>query len=168
MKRSRLCLFLALIAPRFMLAQAPPPATDGDWPKEVNSDGAHLVIYQPQVDSWKKDRLEARAAVTVTPAGSSTQVYGIATLSARTEVDRDNRMVTIQDLKVTKGTFPGANQDEMTKAVRDSLPNWPHMVSLDRLLADLSMTNAESEVEAMTLKHDPPKIIFSNTPAVLI
>ena len=74
MERTRLCLlFAAIVVLPLALARTPAPATDGGWPKEVTSDGAHVVIYQHQVDSWKKDRLEARAAVTVTPSGSSTQ-----------------------------------------------------------------------------------------------
>src|SRR5271154_97892 len=118
MKKSRLYLLVAAMVTPLMMAQTPAPASDGNWPKEVNSDGVHLVIYQPQVDSWKKDRLEARAAVTVTQAGSPTQLFGIVNLSARTEVDQDNRLVTLDDLKVTKGSFPatGAKEGDLTRA----------------------------------------------------
>jgi hypothetical protein len=52
--------------------------------------------------------------------------------------------------------------------VRDSAPNWPRTVSLDRLLADLSITQAEAKAKSIRLKNDPPKIIFSKGPAVLI
>ena len=66
------------------------------------------MIYQPQVDSWKNDRLEARSAVMVTQPGQPRPAYGIVSLSARTEVDKQARMVTLEDLKVTGATFPAA------------------------------------------------------------
>jgi len=47
------------------LAQAP-AAPEERWPRELHSGGNHFVIYQPQVDRWKNDRLEARSAVMVT------------------------------------------------------------------------------------------------------
>ena len=60
-------------------------SADGDqgWPQEIDSGGLHFVIYQPQADQWKKDHLEARAAITVTPSGDSTPLYGIVSLTAR-------------------------------------------------------------------------------------
>ena len=111
----------------------------GNWPMQLDDHGFHIVVYQPQVDSWKKDRLEGRAAVTATKAGSSQEAFGIVTLSARTDVDKETRMVALEDLKVTSASFPGAKpeQGDLEKAVRDSLPNWPKVIALDRLLADL-------------------------------
>jgi hypothetical protein len=44
--------------------------------------GFHFVIYVPQVDRWKKDRIEARAAITLIPTSTSTSLYGIVSLSA--------------------------------------------------------------------------------------
>jgi hypothetical protein len=149
-------------------------STAETWPMQLDDHGFHLVIYQPQVDSWKKDRLEGRAAVTATKAGSapgaSTEAFGIVTLSARTDVDKMSRMVGLEDIKVTSASFPGAKpeQGDLEKAVRDSLPNWPKVIALDRLLADLSINGATPEGESTGLKNDPPKIIVSQIPSVLI
>ncbi len=142
----------------------------GNWPMQLDDHGFHIVVYQPQVDSWKKDRLEGRAAVTATKAGSSQEAFGIITLSARTDVDKETRMVALADLKVTSASFPGAKpeQGDLEKAVRDSLPNWPKVIALDRLLADLSINGATLEGQSTGLKNDPPKIIVSQVPTVLI
>jgi hypothetical protein len=51
-------LFLALILPSSP-AQTPADAGPG-WPQKMDAFGFHLVIYQPQVDHWKKDHLDAR------------------------------------------------------------------------------------------------------------
>jgi hypothetical protein len=140
------------------------------WPMQLDDHGFHIVVYQPQVDSWKKDRLEGRAAVTATKAGSSQEAFGIVTLSARTDVDKETRMVALQDVKVTSATFPGAKpeQGDLERAVRDSLPNWPKVVALDRLLADLSINGATPEGQSAGLKNDPPRIIVSQNTSVLI
>src|SRR5580704_3432853 len=140
------------------------------WPMELDDHGFHLVIYQPQVDSWKKNSLEGRAAVTATRTGSTQEAFGIVNLSARTDVDKETRMVMLEDVKVTGASFPGAKpeQGDLEKAVRDSLPNWPKVVALDRLLADLAINGAQPEGASTGLKNDPPKIFVSQVPAVLI
>ncbi|HVY93025.1 MAG TPA: hypothetical protein VHA14_09765 [Bryobacteraceae bacterium] len=145
-------------------------AGDGNWPREIDTDGIHLVVYQPQVDSWKDNRIEARSAVIVTRAQDPKQIFGIVSISARTEVDREQRLVSFEDIRINDATFPSALslQPTLLKAIRDSVPNWPQPVSLDRLLADLAITQAETKTESTVLKNDPPKIFLSKTPAVLI
>lgn len=145
-------------------------AGDGNWPREIDSNGMHLVIYQPQVDSWKDNVIEARSAVILTRAADPKEIFGIVSIGARTEVDREARLVSFEDIVIRDANFPSAAslRTSLLKAVRDSVPNWPRTVSLDRLLADLQITQAESKAESVSLKNDPPKIIFSTAPAVLI
>jgi hypothetical protein len=163
-----LCCVLAVAWPS-LLAQIPADADPG-WPQEIEAGGLHFVIYQPQVDQWKKDRLQARAAVTVTQSGSSMPLYGIVSLTARTDVDKESRMVTLEDLKASSVSFPAAKsqESELERVIRSSLSLWPRTITLDRLLADLAMTQAEGENESVDVKNDPPKILYSPAPAVLI
>lgn len=160
---------LSCIAVPFLLAQSPANG-DGNWPRELDTDSIHLVIYQPQVDTWKGDRIEARSAVIVTRKGDPTQIFGTVSIQARTDVDRESRLVTFEDITIKEAAFPSATwlQSMLVKAVRESVPNWPRTVSLDRLLADLAMTQADQQAESVRLKNDPPKIIFSRMPAVLV
>ena len=56
--------FVALILALISIAQAKDPG----WPRQMKKDGATLIIYQPQVDSWNNfTDLEARFAFSVTP-----------------------------------------------------------------------------------------------------
>ena len=48
-------MLLTFIALPLLFAQAP-PASDEYWPKEIDTGNIHLVLYQPQVDSWKPRR----------------------------------------------------------------------------------------------------------------
>jgi hypothetical protein len=162
-------LSLTFIALPLLLAQAP-PAGDESWPKEIDTDTIHLVLYIPEVESWKGNRLEARSAVIVTLKGDTTEIFGTVSINARTEVDKEARLVSLEDIAIKKADFPTAPQlqSRLRNAVRESVASWPHTVSLDRLLADLEITQTETQAETVHLKNDPPKIIFSNTPAVLI
>ncbi len=157
-----------LLFAQALFSQTPSPST-AVWPKEVDNQGFHLVIYQPQVDSWKNNKLDARAAVTATRPPDTTEAFGIVTLTARTEVNKETRVVSLEDLKVISASFPGAKpeQGELEKAIRESFQSGT--VGLDSLLADLAMTGAETEAQAAApLKTDPPRIVFSQVSSVLI
>lgn len=102
---------------------------------------------------------------------STTEAFGIVTLTARTDVEKEQRLVVLHDVKVTSATFPGAKPAEgnLEQAVRDSVATWSRTISLDRLLADLALTGAESEAESnVALKADPPRILFSQISSVLV
>ncbi len=167
--KPRALLTVSCFAFSLLFAQAP-VGGDGNWPREIDTGSIHLVIYQPQVDSWKDNRIEARSAVIVTRREDTTQIFGIVSINARIEVDRETRLVALENISIKDANFPSATslQSSLLKAVRDSVPSWPQTISLDRLLADLQITQAEAKAESIRLKNDPPTIIFSKAPAVLI
>jgi hypothetical protein len=160
---------VTLVALPVLLAQAP-PSGDEYWPKEIDTNNIHLVLYQPQAESWKGNRIEARSAVIVTLHGDSSQIFGTVSIKARTEVDKEARLVDLEDIDVKEANFPSASslQGKLLKAVRESVASWPRTVSLDRLLADLAITQSETQAETVRLVNEPPKIIVSKVPAVLI
>lgn len=166
----RKVILLAFVALPLLFARNAATPPDGSWPREIDSGGNHLVVYQPQVDSWKDNHIDARSAVIVTRRGESVQHFGIVTIAARTEVDRETRMVSFEDINIKDANFPSATalKPALLKAVRDSVPDWPKSVSLDRLLADLAVTKSQTEAESAVLKNDPPRVIVSMNPAVLI
>jgi len=122
------------------------------------------------VDSWKDNRIEARSAVIVTRQEDPTQIFGIVSINARTEVDRETRLVSFEDITIKDVNFPSAPalRSTLLEAARSNVPNWPRTVSLDRLLADLEITQAEAKAESIRLKNNPLNIIFSQGSAVLI
>jgi hypothetical protein len=76
----------------------------------------------------------------------------------------------VEYLKVSSVSFPAAKsqESELERAIRDNLWQLPRTVTLDRLLVEVVMTQAEGENESVAVKNDPPKILFSAAPAVLI
>jgi hypothetical protein len=167
----RILLFVsALFALGLPVLSAQSSAGDGDWPREIDTGDVHLVIYQPQVDRWEGNRIEARVAVIATRKDDSNEVFGTLSFQARTDVDRETRIVTFEDIVLKQADFPSdpSLQPVLLSAIRQQLAAWPKTVSLDRLLADVSMTQAQAKTDGVHLKNDAPKILFSRRPAVLI
>jgi len=139
---------LTYIALPLLFAQTP-VGGDGDWPREIDTDSIHLVIYQPQVNSWKDNRIEARSAVIVTRNEDPAQSFGTVSIHARAEIDRETRLVAFEDITVKDANIPSASslQSSLLKTLRESIPAWPRTVSLDCVLADLAITQAEVQTE---------------------
>jgi hypothetical protein len=81
-----------------------PPSSD-TWPRKVTIDGATVTIYQPQVEKWDGNRLEASAAVAVETRASPRPTYGVIRLGARTEVDKEDRQL-VRDLNLKRRWGP--------------------------------------------------------------
>ncbi|HWC17709.1 MAG TPA: hypothetical protein VG498_11885, partial [Terriglobales bacterium] len=83
-------------------------SSDTGWPRTLNEGGQEIVIYQPQVDKWDGNRLYVYSAVEVKPGAQTPSQYGVVWYSARTEVDKINRLVTLDNLDISKIQFPTA------------------------------------------------------------
>src|SRR5580704_16738830 len=79
---------------------------DPGWPREITNQGNTLLLYQPQVDDWKNfQELDWRMAFSLTPAGGQ-EVVGVAALHSNTDIDNDNKLVSLTNLKVVDTRFP--------------------------------------------------------------
>jgi hypothetical protein len=156
-------------SPRIALPQAPPPDAGGDpWPREVPAAGATIQIFQPQIDSWSGNQLQAYSAVGVRNIATKATDYGVIWFSARTEVDKVNRLVTLDNFQVTKENFPTLpnNGSAYVQVLTNHVP-WTQTIPLDELQASLATTAAASNQKQYPVQNEPPRIIFSQTPAVL-
>src|SRR5215472_9997020 len=104
-------VFAAVIfaAPSFSFAQSAQAAAAlpaDPWPRDVSLSNAALLVYQPQVNSWNGDQLDFRCAVAIKPTGAKEETFGVVFATARTEVDKVDRTVVFENLKITKSDFP--------------------------------------------------------------
>ena len=158
---------------RPVLAQTPAASTDSidaGWPRQVLSGTTTFSVYQPQVDSWKGNRLAVRAAVAVRDSGEAQPEFGVVWLTARTDVDKMTRLVYIQDLQISKASFPSAPDSgaQWRNSLQSLLPQaWTDM-ALDRLEAQLAMQQEIQHASAQPLRNTPPRVIFSSVPAILV
>ncbi len=140
------------------------------WPRKFTQDGLTLTVYQPQLEKWEQNRLEARAAVSVENQASPQPTFGVAHLAARTEVDKEHRQVTLEDLSVTGAEFPAAGDRAASylAALRKAAPTTARTIALDRLQANLAVTQAESKTARPEVKNEAPRVIYSTRPSILV
>ena len=146
-----------------------PPADPG-WPRSLSANGQAFTVYQPQLDSWDGFTLEAHAAVAVESGGEQPLIFGVVSISARTLVDKEERLVTLEDVKITDARFPSAPEQAQAygQALSDAFPRDIKSVSLDRLEAQLAIHKARVKGKAVPLENIPPRIVFMQQPSLLV
>jgi hypothetical protein len=154
------CLIVSYTPPA--IGQSAETATStqpgGDpWPRVARAHGATISIYQPQLQSWTGNLLDAYAAVTVKTQGSDAINYGVIWFTARTEVDKVNRVVTLADFSLTKRSFPTLPNNGLAYATafQDAIP-WTESMPLDELETALSTTSIDQQQQRVPVNNDPP------------
>ena len=147
------------------------PNVDVDpWPRRLTSGEHTFSIFQPQYERWDQGRLTGRAAVVVENPVSPEPQYGVIRFTARTEVDKETRLVTLEDLTIAKADFPTAPEGGgvYLAALRQALSAQPLTIALDRLQAEPEVERAEDPGRIVQVKNDAPRIIVSEQPALLV
>lgn len=141
-----------------------------DWPREAKVGGVTYRLYPPELEEWDGRQLTGRAALAVKFEGSEETRYGVVEISGETVVDRSVRTVRLEKLTLQELTFPAepAKEAEHLAAIRKAFPQRLKNVSLDRLEAEMSVSRAVEKVRALDLGNDPPRVVFSYVPALLV
>jgi hypothetical protein len=149
------------------------PTASSDWPREYAGARGKLVLYEPQIDGWEEQRrLHARLALAYSPgegAVAEPPVFGAFAFAAETEVDLETRQVKASNFEIVEASFPNASakdEIELRAKVEELFPADGIVIALDRILANVSRT--ESELRAVPVASDPPKIFVSQRPAILL
>lgn len=154
-------------------AQAPAASTDSvdlGWPRQLLSGTTTFSVYQPQIDSWRGNQLAVRAAVAVRDSGAAEPEFGVIWLSARTDVDKTTRVVSLANQQITKVSFPAAPDSGAGWQARlqGLLPQAFDSIALDRLESELAISQEIQQGSARPLRNAPPRVIFSTVPAILV
>jgi hypothetical protein len=183
LRSRRRLLWLSLLAVSVLTpmpelhAQASPSASslaptpdDSGWPHELSSGDTRYSLYQPQVDSWQDNQLSAHAAVAVQPATDTEPTLGVVWLSSRTDVDKADRLVSLEDVRITRANFPSAPDQAAgwQSQLQELLATEGKTISLDRLETSLALQQQLQIGKAQPLVNTPPRIIFSSSPAMLV
>jgi hypothetical protein len=141
-----------------------------DWPRAVKAGNTTIEVYLPQLDSWDGNRLEAHSAVSIQTDANAPVIFGVAAFITDTQVDKGARQVTLDDLRIVRVHFPSARNQEAAfkKLLEQHIPQKIRTIELDRLETALAMREAQAKGEGKPLKNDPPRIVFSTTPAILV
>jgi len=146
-------------------------AEEISWPQELVADnGAVVVIYQPQVEEYSGNDLEARAAVSVkAPVTDNVPVFGAIWFTAKLDTDREARTAQIRDIDIASVRFADATdaqKQQLSDFIETEIEGAGFTISIDHLLADLD--GREIAGAALELKHEPPEIVLSKEPALLV
>jgi hypothetical protein len=164
-------LIVASAPPVFSQTAAGTGAPDGGdpWPRDASVAGAKIAVYQPQLESWNGDLLDAYSAVTIKTTGTDQTNYGVIWFTARTEVDKVNRVVSLSDFTLKKQNFPTvANNGAAYTSAFQGNTSWTGSMPLDELETSLSASSVEQQQQRIPVNNAPPRIIVSTGPAVLV
>jgi len=142
-------------------------AAEGDWPREVQSGNATIVLYQPQFDSLDGIETRARIAVAIQRPDLAPE-FGALWVAATLDVDRDEDTARFETFVVERARFPDATEREvqdLTALIERAAPTWDLNLSLTELRAGLE---SEGGTADPGFRNDPPRIIYRDRPAILV
>ncbi len=150
-------------------ASALAPQGPDAWPRQILLANAHVSVFPPQVESWQGNQLAFRCAVTSTPVAAGVEVSGMLWGTARAQVDRSSRTVSLEDFRLTYGNFPTLPDTgaAFLAQIQGQLPAALQTISLDRLAASLAAT-VDLAPARISVRNAPPVIFVSLAPAILI
>lgn len=159
-----------LLLPAYLIASAQKKQPDRlSWPREIQIEDITVTLYQPQLESFEKDILEGRMALSVKPRKGDL-VFGAIWFRARMKTDLDQRLVELEKIDIIRTRFPDTDQeqvDHFARLLEEKIEGSSETMSLDHLLASLEMVKDQQDLSA-NLKNDPPEIYYRQNSAVLV
>src|ERR1700723_1766231 len=144
-------------------------ATAPSWPRVVDQNGTHVVVYQPQLKAWQQYRtLVADTAISITDPGQK-PVLGVISWRAETITDSSAKMVYISHIVVLDARFPtldAAQAAAMQRRVHQIYPTVTLTIGLPRQIAHLEHLNVP--VRSVAGDTQAPTILVSTTPAIVL
>jgi len=115
---------------------------DAPWPRQADRGNETVLVYQPQIKSWVGDELTAYAALAVVNNAEKKTRYGVVSFTARTEVDKVNRQVALDNFQITQVEFPAmkSREGEYRTFLESKLPVKGKVIALDRIEAALKVS----------------------------
>jgi len=141
-----------------------------DWPKTISAANGDLIkIYQPQPESYVSNVLKSRAAISIVESGKTDPVFGTYWFTA--QAPANGSTVNIQSLQVTDIRFPSDMDDSKIDAIKATLQN--EVPKMNVRMPQQELQNAltlhqEQAKLSSTINNNPPKVIYSTKPSMLV
>ena len=159
--------FLSTFCCIFLLKSA---TAQENWPKSfTTSDGSTVKIYQWQPESYSGNTLKANAAISVLEKGKSDPVFGMTWLTAQTSSNGDRvnvRSVTVDNIKLP-GTTNNDDLNDLAGTIESRLNSMGVTFGASELQNNISLNQQQNQL-ANQLNNTPPKVIYSNSPSILV
>src|SRR5512134_2084052 len=82
------------------------------WPREITVEQGSLTVYQPQLEKLEGVNLSGRSAVSWQAKGGGAPVFGVFWFEARVLIDKDRRVMEVEEITVTKVRFPNITPEK--------------------------------------------------------
>ncbi len=140
------------------------------WPRTFKDNTTTLLVYQPEIEKWDGYNFEARFAVSIQEASSPAPTFGVVWVTATSNVDKDEGIVTLTNIKIVKSNFPTEpnNAKKYTDYLTTQIPAQSMPIPLQQLANKFNLGQSLKKVAAQPIKNTVPNIIFSDEPALLI
>ncbi len=141
-----------------------------NWPRTYKDGTTTLMVYQPAIEKWDGYNFKARFAVSIQEANQPAPAFGVIWLTATTNVDKDEGVVTLTNLAIVKSNFPTEpdNAQKYTAYLSAQLPAQSLPIPLAQISNRFQLTKVLNQVAAQPVKNTPPRIFFSDQPALLV
>ncbi len=140
-----------------------------NWPRVItNEKGVEATIYQPQIESFNKDIIQARSAVMIKMNKDAEPIFGAVWVKSRVMTDVDTRLITLDNVVILDAKFPNQDSSKVEKFkayMVNEIPKWKFDITIDQLVASLDSSKVKT---GDNYKNVPPDIIYVDYPAVLI
>lgn len=139
------------------------------FPQEAEIQNGRMIIHSPQVIEWPgRTTTRVLMAVEYHPAGEGeSTIYATVEMTGKTEINVDERIVTITDREVTNVKVAGKARadyvDKLSTLVRDT----PVVAQLDIFLLSVAQDVLEIE-DHEGFNPEPPQIIVATAPTILL
>lgn len=141
------------------------------WPRVLEGENLLVKIHPVQIEDWDGRQLRARAALEIGEKGKEGSTYGTVSFVARTRVDKDARLVVLDEYQGIYASLPSQPELEskllgfLQKQVNDIV----RIVSLDRAETALAASRGgQSSEKHLSVNNEPPQIVFAEEPTLLV
>lgn len=139
------------------------------WPRDMTFKKGVITIYQPQIESFEENRIEARAALAIKQKDKA-PVFGAMWFSSRAVTDLDTHLVLFDEIIVESLKFPEGDEEQVEsirKAMAEKLDGISMTMSLERFTASIAHLEGQGS-DNENFNNAPPVIYFETDPAVLV
>lgn len=140
------------------------------WPKIITTpQGAVIKLYQWQPESYSGNTLQAKAAISVLESGKTDPVFGMAWLKATT--NSNGSRVQVEQAQIENIKLPGETSDDKlddyTNALEQYIGQGSVSFAQSDLQSSLDLNNQQTQL-SQQINNTPPKVLYSNTPSILV
>jgi hypothetical protein len=166
--KTTLFILLFTLFAAIAISAEPNSSADDEWPRQFELDEAKITLYQPQIESFNNDKVEAYSALAIR-VDDGEPLFAAMWFTSRIVTDQENRMMLFSEVKVKKIKIPeGEQTSQMTEAnLTRKLSAIEFSISMDRFLADLEAIDIPVKGET-GINNQPPAIYYETQPSILV